>query len=240
MTSHHGPSIPNKYPGVSKTRVAHHPRSSTRVSFLDLTLRKESPGARTMGLGPRQRVQDVDNNDGIRIQYRCHPNKTLLCPHPPPGEGMFQQIKSELEPNLFLPWDGTLSPNWNSLTRGPMPRNQHLHHWHPLHLLLPSSKEWTTFNPPDTRTRNIRGQRKPSEDGPTTFKILSIYRHRSEPPRIQNFHICRDGLNPRFFGMSDHSDSIQSCHTIFSIMKSTFGSLITHLSSPVLKEGPRC
>jgi len=32
------------------------------------------------------------------------------------------------------------------------------------------------LNPPDTRTRNIRGQRKPSEDGLPTSRILPIYR----------------------------------------------------------------
>ena len=108
MISHQGPSILNKWLEDLKAWTPRHPKSSTRAFFQDLAFIKESPSARTTRPGLEQRVQDVDNSDRIRIQHHHHLNKTSLHQHPPPGEGMFKQVKSEIEPNLFPPGGGTL------------------------------------------------------------------------------------------------------------------------------------
>jgi len=54
------------------------------------------------------------------------------------------------------------------------------------------------------------------------------------------FKISKVGLYLGFFGMLNQPDLIRSCHTILSIMKSRFGSLISQLSSPIFKEGSEC
>ena len=70
-----------------------------------------------------------------------------------------------------------------------------------------------------------------------------FYRQSSWTISCSNFnHIQRVDLHPEFFSMSNPSDTICLYHTISSIMKSRFWSLICQLSSPtpVFKEGSEC
>jgi len=91
------------------------------------------------------------------------------------------------------------------------------------------------------QNKNIRGQRKPSEDEPPTSWYSLFIDAEAEQLQNKNFHcISRDGLNPKFFGMLDQPNLIQSCHMISSIMKLRFGSLICQLFSLIFKEGREC
>ena len=81
------------------------------------------------------------------------------------------------------------------MARGLIRRNHHLHHWHPLH--LSSSEEKIAIQ--STRAKNIRGREKSSDDGLPIPKYFLFVDAKTEPRRIQIFHIYRDGFESRIF-----------------------------------------
>jgi len=144
---------------------------------------------------------------------------------------------------------GPYHENRNSMTRssrklklhdkGPMRRNRHLDHLSPLLLLPPSGEEERTTQ--SIRTRNISGRESLLKMSLPLSEYFIFIDAKDELPWIQNFHhIWRDGLNFRFFDISNQPDSIQSHHKISSIMKLRFGLLICQLSPPIFKESLEC
>jgi len=105
MSSHLSFFIPNRYPrrGASSSQVIY------PCFLLMPPLKKRVSQCEDYGTRPRAKSPKSEQCRWIQDQHHCHPSKISLRPHPPPGEDMFEQIKSELEPNLFLPGGETLS-----------------------------------------------------------------------------------------------------------------------------------
>ena len=120
MASRHGLSIPV---GV-QDGVPHHPRPSTHVSFLSLTLRKESPGTRTMNL--------AQSEESKSWQRWWNPDPTSL----PPEQNL---TSSPVERLYHMNRNFVIRPSWDPKLHGKGADNHRLHHWHPLRLLFPSS-----------------------------------------------------------------------------------------------------
>ena len=129
--------------------------------------------------------------------------KTSLCPHPPPREDMFEQIKPKLEPNLFLPGGETLS--WEPKFRDQVITKPKLHGrgddttqppFSSLASYPSSSIKREKNNSSILQSKKYRGGRgKPPEVGPPTSK-KTPYLETQKPNRLEfkNLHICRDSF----------------------------------------------
>jgi len=223
-------------------------RSSTRASFPVPVLRKESPSARTVGFNIERDSRHERrwwNQDPLLL-----PPKHNLTPVIPTTKGRYiqaNQVRAWLQSISLWRRDFVTKievlrqghhENWSNetkadATRPPSPSSP----FSPSPFSIERKRRATLQS---TRTRKIGGK-KLLRRRASTFRVLSIYRCRSGTALNSNLnHIYRVGLYSGFFGMSDQPDTIRSCHTISSIIRSRFWSLIFQLSSSVFKEGSEC
>ena len=82
--------------------------------------------------------------DGIRIHLHNRPRQSTLQPYSPPGEEMFEQIKSKLEPSRYPLAVEPRHENQSAVTRSsrePTHYANHLHVLYPLPILPQPNEE---------------------------------------------------------------------------------------------------